>query len=90
MAWLVASVALGLAAIGCVIAALFERDTFGGEPDREPRAWYVIMCCVGLGASIAALGLSALLAGRAGRSVAATCATLGVVAALALWVVAGV
>ena len=47
--------ALGaLFAVGCVLAALFEAQGFGGERDTEPRAGYLLLLAVGLVLCVAA------------------------------------
>ena len=47
------AVALGaLAAVGCLLAALFEVDGFGGPRDQGPRAGYLIELGVGFVASV--------------------------------------
>lgn len=49
-----------LSAIGCVMAALFERDGFGRPRDSQPRTWYVALMAVGLVLSIVApIGIAA-------------------------------
>jgi hypothetical protein len=65
----VATVALGLGlirAIGCFIAALFDRNGFGRPRDSEPRGWYVALLGLGVVACIAIPGWIAARAwGRA-------------------------
>jgi hypothetical protein len=50
----VAVIALGaLAAFGCLLAALFERDGFGSARDQGPRTVYLIELAAGFVASVA-------------------------------------
>ena len=45
--------ALGtLAAFGCLLAALFEVDGFGGPRDQGPRPGYLIVLALGFVASV--------------------------------------
>lgn len=61
VAVVVASFAGAQAALGCVLAALFELQGFGRR-DAEPRAWYIALLVLGLIASVLApLGLWRLL-----------------------------
>ena len=49
-----------LSAIGCVMAALFERDGFGRPRDSQPRTWYFALVAVGLVLSVVApIGIAA-------------------------------
>lgn len=81
----VASVALVLGligAIGCFIAALFERDGFGRPRDSEPRSWYLALLVLGVVTCIAVPGW---IAARAwGRAVGAVCSVIGLLAGGAL------
>ena len=46
--------ALGaLFAVGCVLAALFEAQGFGGERDTDPRAGYLLLLAVAFVACVA-------------------------------------
>jgi hypothetical protein len=36
-----------LFALGCVLAALFELQGFGGPRDTDPRTWYLLACAAG-------------------------------------------
>lgn len=48
-----AATALGaFLAVGCVLAALFEAQGFGGERDTDPRTGYLLLLALGLVASI--------------------------------------
>jgi hypothetical protein len=42
-----------LLAVGCVIAALFELQGFGGPRDAGPRAGYLTVLAAGFAASVA-------------------------------------
>jgi hypothetical protein len=56
----VAAVGVGaLAAVGCLLAALFEVQGFGRPRDAEPRTGYLVELAVGFVASVA---IPALLA----------------------------
>ena len=85
MTTVVAAVALGLGvigAIGCFIAALFERDGFGRPRDSEPRSWYVAL--LGLGV-VTCITIPGWIAARAwGRAVGALCSVIGLLAGAAL------
>ena len=53
---LAVGVAAGLGAlfaVGCVLAALFEAQGFGGENDTDPRAGYLLLLAVALVACVA-------------------------------------
>jgi protein-S-isoprenylcysteine O-methyltransferase Ste14 len=50
---LVAALLGALTVVGCVIAALFELQGFGGERDADPRTAYLAALGVGLVAGIA-------------------------------------
>ncbi len=82
------AVALGaLAAFGCLLAALFEVDGFGGPRDQGPRSGYLIVeLALGFVASILipVLLWRRLLGGGPGWIVAGAVAAAGVVIILGL------
>jgi hypothetical protein len=82
-----AAFALGtLAAFGCLLAALFELDGFGGPRDQGPRSGYLIQLAVGFVASvlIPVLLWRRLLGGGPGWTVAGAVAAVGVVIILGI------
>ena len=79
--------ALGaLAAFGCLLAALFEVDGFGGPRDQGPRSGYLIQLALGFVASILipVLLWRRLLGGGPGWIVAGAIAAAGVVIILGI------
>ena len=83
----VASAALGaLFAVGCVLAALFEAQGFGGPRDQPPRTGYLLELAVAFAACIAIPAFLArrLLHAGPGWLIAAGAAVLGALAILGL------
>ena len=81
------SAALGaLFAVGCVLAALFEAQGFGGPRDQPPRTGYLLELAVAFAACIAIPAFLArrLLHAGPGWLVAAGAAVLGALAILGL------
>ena len=81
------AVALGaFAAFGCLLAALFEVDGFGGPRDQGPRSGYLIELALGFVASvlIPVMVWRRLLGGGPGWIVAGAVAAAGVVIILGL------
>ena len=81
------AIALGtLAASGCLLAAMFEVDGFGGPRDQGPRSGYLIELALGLTASvlIPVLLWRRLLGGGPGWIVAGAVAAVGVVTILGI------
>ena len=83
----VMSIALGsLFAVGCLLAALFEVQGFGGPRDQPPRTGYVVELAVGFAACVAipALLTRQLLHAGPGWITAGAIAVAGAVAILGL------
>jgi hypothetical protein len=75
-----------LFAVGCVLAALFEAQGFGGPRDQPPRTGYLLELAVAVAACIAIPAFLArrLLHAGPGLIIAATAAVIGALAILGL------
>jgi hypothetical protein len=83
----VSCAALGaLFAVGCVLAALFEAQGFGGPRDQPPRTGYLPESAVAFAACIAIPAFLArrLLHAGPGLIIAAAAAVIGALAILGL------
>ena len=82
----VAFAAGAIAAVGCLLAALFEVDGFGGPRDQGPRSGYLTALALGFVASVV-IPVSLwrrLLGGGPGWIVAGVVAAAGVVIILGI------
>ncbi len=75
-----------LFAVGCVLAALFEAQGFGGPRDQPPRTGYLLELAVAFAACIAIPAFLArrLLHAGPGLIIAAAAAVIGALAILGL------
>jgi hypothetical protein len=83
----VSCAALGaLFAVGCVLAALFEAQGFGGPRDQPPRTGYLLELAVAFAACIAIPAFLArrLLHAGPGLIIAAAAAVIGALAIIGL------